>query len=784
MAISTGRNRPGRVLVAWLPILLLLALAWKAEAQPVEAGSVRPEKILLDLKKTLAAQLKPLDARARTAADRCKTLRPLSRYLVGNNGVSLPPGPSLVRVGVLKKEVSILGRIEVWMRRAFSCAIDRQLLLTQATWQVETLAEARRKLKRPGRGPLAMADRLLPALVRYEDELRKEAKAAANEADRCKADLDAFLRRKSQAEEALVEADQAWQREAEQCSRTLEKKKAALVEMHRSLAARYGQLLEEQDLIACEETTRCKTLRRILLGRRPAEKDSPPLEDLHGTAFDRASLLTVRAIREDLMHLMDWKKKHFEALAAFHADRGRYLEACTGLSGRMPPNSGLEPLECKQAETRALVAGRAAREERIRLEKENKRTDETLLLLAEEAKVLKNRYLQRGDLGGFFRPPLPRRRIVARPLPLDASREMRTLGRDLRAALEKRDSGRREILRLHKEARDRLEAATELCEAMADLRVDAPDYREREGALLEARGEVTRCAETYAALLAADAAAARNNEARAASLKKLLNAYVAEDRDSAAWKLENQWLPEARRKARQLPAPEILLCATALLLLTGTLANCLRRPRWLGAAVQVLCFTAVSAFLMAGLVQEGPAAGVLAAGGGITLVLLLGCLPVNLLAGLRLRLTGRGAAGEMIWNPTLQGRVVRRGLITSTLTLNGGDGLEVRRVQNRLLLHQGPEIPAMPAPTAPQRDAPDPEDLRFLVTLASDWMAVRQLVHSVGRCHDQRARARFQVQKGRICLTLEVSDGVDRSRVREDVLRALRSAPFARLVEE
>ena len=122
-----------------------------------------------------------------------------------------------------------------------------------------------------------------------------------------------------------------------------------------------------------------------------------------------------------------------------------------------------------------------------------------------------------------------------------------------------------------------------------------------------------------------------------------------------------------RLRARQLPDPEILLCVTALLLLTGTLAGCVRRPRWLGAGIRTLCFTAVSAFLIAGLVQQGPAARVLAAGGGITLLLLLGGLPLNLLAGLRLRLTGRGAAGEMIWNPTLQGRVVRRGLVTSTL---------------------------------------------------------------------------------------------------------------------
>ncbi len=783
MAILTGRNRTARVAAAGLPIFLLLLSSWKAVAQPEGVKSVQPEKILEDLKKALTAQLMPVNARARAAAERLKALRPQSRFLVGNNGVSLPPGPSLERVQVLKKEVSILGRIEVWMQRVFSCAIDRQLLLTQAHWKVEALVEARRKLKRPGRGPLALADRLLPALVRYEAEVRKKVKAAADQADGSKADLDAFLRRKSQAEKALLEANQAWKKEVERHTKVQEKKKAALVERGKNLSARYEQLLEEQDLIESEEATRRQTLRRILMGRRSSEKDSTPLEDLCGIAFDRASLVTARAIRKDLVHLMDWKCKHFEALAALHADQGRYLEACAGLGNRLPSVFGLDPREIVLAKMRALEAGRAAREERLRLEKENKRTDETLLLLAEEAKALKNRYLKRGDLGGIFRSPLPRRRFHARLLPLDASKEMRTLDRNLRAAHEKRDSGRCEIQRRRKEARDRLETALGLCEAMAGLRVDAPEFSEREGAFLEARQEVAHLAGDYNALLAADAAAARHTEALAASLARLLNAYRVEDRDSVAWKLENVWLPEARRRARQLPAPEILLCITALLLLTGTLASCVRRPRWLGAGVQALCFTAVLAFLIAGLVQQGPAGGVLAAGGGITLILLLGSLPVNLLAGLRLRLTGRGAAGEMIWNPDLRGRVVRRGLITSTLTLDGGGGLEVRRVQNRLLLRPGPEIPAAPAPSGTERRAPGQTDIRFLVTLASDWMAVRQLVHDVARGHDPRSRVRFQVQKGRICLTLELSDGVDRSRIREEVLRVLRSAPFAQLVE-
>lgn len=776
-------------------LLLLVALGGRdARSQAREAPPAPAEDLLTQFRKELSRRLKTVDDRDRAARAACEKLRPESRFLNPGKGHDLPPGPSPERVEALENEVGLLSRIVGNLRRLGEIAVERERIVQDAHTALRAAIAKRRSTRQPARGPLARSDPLLTRLRAYEPELQKRSLAASQKAVDAAAELRAFLGTQRIAEASFRAADKAWKAEQGRRTATREKEKKAQLAERKKLAERWTRLVKERDALARD---RAETEARLRSALEPAaEPDAPrPLDDLIRNVCARGALNTALGARSELEKLAVRECRNLEAVAGFHRDWGRYLEACRRAGVRLPVVPGLDPEESRQA---AIDAGLAAREraaEPARIAQENARTREVIELLEAEAESIASHLLRPPDLGGLFPRPPARRRLSIPSLPNQPTDAMRAAHREATAAEHRRAEIGDRLSTRRVEARRLIRTAVARAREAGRLSDRAPTFGKLRGEITAARDRLTETATRYRALLEEERRSVLDLEARCADLERLIAGHRVEDRTTFRWRLENEWLATVRRGASRLPGTGTLLLATGVLLALGLLAGRVRRWRRWFALVQGLCFLAALALAGVGAVRSGPAAQGLLLGGAVAAAILAWAVPVNFIAGLRLLWSGRGRAGDLIWNDQVKGRVARRGPFRSLLDVSESEGNATWAwVGNRLLVRSHRPAPTPPAasPSRPEplsrtAASPPPRQERGLhvhISLESDWMASRQLLELVARRHDERAEVRFEVHPNWIRLTVRLRDpDADPSRLAAAALRALQAAPFARVVE-
>jgi len=776
-------------------LLLLLQCAGNAGAQSRKPASAPPPPDFLDrLKKELTTRLSAIDVSDRAARAAGEKLRPGSRFLNAVNGVELPEGPSRERVEALRREVALLDRIAVHQRGLREIAVKREKTVQDAHTLLQAAIDKRRPISQPSRGPLARSDPLLERLLEYEPALQKQSLAATQTVADATSALNAFLRTQQKAGALLEKAETAWAAELARRTAAEDKKKKALLAERNRLAARWKRLVKEQEALTDARDGPEARLRSALAPGARTEENRP-LDDLIRNVCARAALHTAIEARNELGRIAERESHHLEAVADFHRDWGRYLEACRRAGVRLPVVPGLDSEASRKAAVDATLAARQKAAEPVRIARENARTREVIALLDAEGESIAERYLRRGDLGGSF-PPLPRYRPITIPsLPEGSSAALATAQEEARAARTARRRTRNALTSMRGEAVMAVRAAGNAAVEASRLSLRDPAFAARRRELTAARDRLVELASGYRALLKKDRQAALDLEARCAKLDRLIAAHPTEDRTTFRWRFENEWQPALRRRVSRLPGTGTLLIAVGVILVLGLLAGRVRRPRGPAMIGLGLCFLAAVGLAGVGLVRSGPAAQALGVAGAATAVILAWALPLNLLAGLRLRWSGRGRPGELVWNDRVKGRVAKRGLFRSLLVRSqSAAGTTETWVGNRHLVRSRRPLPATaeaplrsPLPPADATASPDRGEeraLHFHIRLDSDWMASRQLVGLIARRHDERAEVHFEVHPSWIRLTVRWQDGaVDRSRLDAEARRVLRAAPFARLVE-
>ncbi len=491
-------------------------------------------------------------------------------------------------------------------------------------------------------------------------------------------------------------------------------------------------------------------------------EDPAPLRDLEHNARARWALAETLRLRTRLCDLEAERARHERTTARIVA---RWTALVPHLSGDASASQALprDPAGLAALRGEAVAAERAARLARIDLARDNARTRATLRTLVAHGTALEAGYRRQ-----MRRPArrLPPARVPAPPtLGAGATQEMRTLAQAIADAHAERAA---------------LGAAMWRCTTAWKAAIERG---------LGAAAAVANGSESGRTMLHE---ASEETARRVAESKRQVERLRALDRsllaDTARLSLLAEPAPEPTRTLRErveawlgrLPSANHLLPAAALLLLIGLVAGHATRFRRLGFLVRFVCIAAAAGLVGIGLTRPGVDARLLAGTSGLATLMLIGSLPLDLVAGLGFRFTGHARPGTMVSNGRLEGRVVRRGLFRSTLALEHTESARIIDVGNALLARRVSEESGSRSDAAAR---PRTQRVEARLTLDSDWMAIRQLIERLAAAHAPGAPTQLDVDARTIRLRIELAPGRDAEPLRHRLELAIAQAPFARLVE-
>ena len=789
------------ILIPACLFLVLFAPGSQAHPQTPETGF--PDDALDARRQRLEKQLAEVEARNRETETACRKLRARSRFLAGTNGITLPPLPGRDRVVVLGQETAILHRAEILQRRLLAFAVDRDLILRSALSHASAAVEQRIRQPRPERGPLARRDRLLPRLQETVTWLHQRLAAAEQAAEQRQRELDTFLDRKRHAETLMEEAERAWQAEQQREALDRDRQKKELAKDRQALIDRWKVLLQHRESLTRADSEATARLRAALLAPSgPEETEGKPspaagagtlLDEVETNATSRAAFRSVMAERIELANVAARLSDHHRTEADYFTAWNRYLDGCRHADIRLPELPELDPRANLEAVGLALQASQAQATRQASLLQDNERTLGLIDLQEQEARTLRARYLQSADLGTLFPPPRGETVIEPPVLPEDPSPALQQADRTASDAIQAHRSLQRALIELRHQAYSVLQQALDAAEKASMHGHLDPAHREALERFAAARTDLARLQQTYQERLADLRSSVRTRDARLAELTRLIAGHRPPEPRDWRWRLKHVWHPEMVRRTDRLPASEVLVAVAIVLLGLGVFCHRSRRQRVLMITARMVCLVASLGLAGTGLVRGDPWGWALAATGALAALVAAWAIPANLWAGWQLGLGGRGRKGDLIWNDVVRGRLVRRGLFRSTLDVGNPHGSHRIRMSNRWLVRSRYPIPVAARKTTPfpatgrtdgPADRPEEGQLRFRVSLASDWIAVRQLVQTVARGHDRKAEVRFHVHDDAIHLTLHLERPAHEDEIRDRVAAALDAAPFAERLPE